>query len=59
MITYVILTPGDNAVGYIRCDAPPTLGQLADKLAADNGFVDRDALLAAHPNLTLGYAQVH
>jgi len=59
MITYVILTPGDNAVGYIRCDAPPTLDQLADKLASDNGFADRDALIAAHPNLTLGYAQVH
>jgi hypothetical protein len=59
MITYVILTPGDVPVGYITCADRPTLDELADKLAADRNFVDRDALIAANPGLTLGYAQVH
>ncbi len=59
MITYVILTPGDNAVGYIRSDGPPTLEAMADQLAADRAFETRDALLEANPGLTLGYAQVH
>ncbi len=59
MITYVILTPGDNAVGYIRSDGPPTLEAMADHLAVVGRFEDRDALIAANPGLTLGYAPVH
>jgi len=59
MITYVILTPGDVAVGYIRSDKAPSLEAMADKLAVDRAFTDRDALLDANPGLILGYAQLH
>ena len=59
MITYVIITPGEVAVGYITCEAPPTLDELADKLAADRNFIDRDALIAANPGLTLGWCELH
>jgi hypothetical protein len=55
MITYVILTPGDVPVGYIRSDGPPSLEAMANHLAVVGNFVDRDALLLANPGLTLGY----
>ena len=59
MITYVILTPGDVAVGLIRSTDPPTLEAMADRLATLTGFEDRDALLVANPGLTLGFAPLH
>lgn len=55
MITYVILTPGDVPVGYIRSDGPPTLEAMADHLTTVGGFDDRDHLMLVNPNLTLGY----
>jgi hypothetical protein len=59
MITYVILTPGDEPVGYIRSDGPPTLEAMADHLAIIGGFPDRDHFIHANPNLILGYCQLH
>lgn len=59
MITYVILMPGDNAVGYLTSALPPSLEELADQLARDTGFEDRDALINANPGLILGFATLH
>ena len=59
MITYVILTPGDNAVGYFTSACNPTLEAMADHLAILTGFEDRDAMLAANPGLILGFAPLH
>jgi hypothetical protein len=58
-ITYVILTPGDVAVGTMQADEAPTVDLLADELAAFWGFEDRDALLFHYPSLILGFATVH
>jgi hypothetical protein len=55
MITYVILTPGDVPVGYIRSDGPPTLEAMADSLTLSGGYESRDHLLNANPGLILGY----
>ena len=59
MITYAILTPGDNVVGYIDSALPPSLEDMADHLAAMSGFADRDALIDANPGLILGFAPIH
>jgi hypothetical protein len=59
MIPYAILMPGDEKVGELRSLAPPSLEALADKLAHDTGFADRDALIKANPRLVLGFAPIH
>ena len=59
MIPYAILTPGDNMVGRLNSPVSPSLEALADKLALDIGFADRDELIAANPGLVLGFAPIH
>lgn len=59
MITYAILTPGDNMIGKLSSPISPSLEALADKLALDTGFADRDELIAANPGLVLGFAPIH
>jgi hypothetical protein len=58
-ITYVILVPGEEPLGYIRSTGNPTLEAMADHLAIMGGFEDRDAMLAANPGLSLGFAPLH
>lgn len=59
MITYVILIPGDEVVGYIRSAGSPSLEAMADHLATVQKYEDRDALLMSHPGLILGFAPLH
>lgn len=59
MITYVILVPGDEPIGHIRSEGPPSLEDMADHLALLGGFPDTDSFLMVNPGLTLGYAQLH
>lgn len=59
MIPYAILTPDDNMVGKITSPVSPSVEALADKLALDTGFADRDDLIAANPGLILGFAPIH
>ena len=59
MIPYAILTPGDNMVGRLTSSVSPSIEALADKLALDTGFADRDELIAANHGLVLGFAPIH
>lgn len=57
---YAILRPeSEIPLAYLDSVLPPTLEAMADHLAEIGGFPDRDALLEKHPDLALGYAQVH
>lgn len=59
MITYAIVTPSNDVLGYITAPHPPTLEEMADHLAQRNGFADRDEWATANGNPFIGFAQVH
>ena len=58
-ITYVILAPGEEPLGYIRSTGEPSLEDMADHLAILGGFANRDHFLHVNPGLTLGFAPLH
>lgn len=59
MLTWCILVPGDELVGYHESVMPPTLEDLGDTLALQCGFKDRDELIDANPGLVLGFCALH
>lgn len=50
MIPYAILIPGDEKVGEILSSHPPSFESMADQLALDRGFLDRDTFMASLPD---------
>jgi hypothetical protein len=59
MMTYAIVTPANEVLGYITASQPPTLEEMADHLAEASGFADRDEWAMANGNPFIGFAQVH
>ncbi|RQX81813.1 beta-lactoglobulin I [Burkholderia anthina] len=57
---YAILTSQDEApLGYFDSPGAPTAEELADYLAEELGFSDRDAWIEAYGIEQLGFAPVH
>ncbi|MEF9444399.1 beta-lactoglobulin I [Burkholderia sp. 1B3(2022)] len=57
---YAILTPEDEApLGYFDSPEAPTAEELADYLAEELGFSDRDAWMDAYGVKRIGFAPVH
>jgi hypothetical protein len=59
MITYVIVAPGEEALGYIRSDGPPSIEDMTEHLSILAGFKDRDDFVTANPGMWLGYQELH
>jgi len=50
MIPYAILIPGDEKVGEILSSHPPSFESMADQLAFNHGFPNRDMFMASLPD---------